>query len=112
MKELVLEAQKRDLSTKGTIRSMRKQGRVPGVVYGDKGSPMPLSVDEKKLQQVIHTERGRNALITLQVDSTSHPVLIKEIQRNAISRAILHIDFHRISLKEKVEASVPVHVTG
>jgi large subunit ribosomal protein L25 len=112
MKELILEAQKREPSTKGTIRSMRKQGRVPGIVYGDKGTPTALSVDEKTLQQVIHSERGRNALITLKLDTDSHPVLVKEIQRNAITRAILHIDFHRVSLKQKVEASVPIHVKG
>jgi large subunit ribosomal protein L25 len=51
-------------------------------------------------------------LITLKIDSASHPVLVKEIQRNPIARAILHVDLQRVSLKQKVEASVPVHVKG
>ena len=112
MKELVLEAEKRELSTKGTVKEMRRKGRVPGVVYGNKEEPVTLSLDEKSLQKAIHSERGRNALITLQIANTANPVLIKEIQRDAITRAILHVDFHRVSLKQKVEAAVPVHVKG
>ena len=112
MKELVLEAEKRTLSTKGANNEMRRQGRVPAIVYGEKQEALALTVDEKKLQLAIHSERGRNALITLHIEKAETPVLVKEIQRNAISRAILHVDFHRVSLKKKVEASVPVHVKG
>src|SRR5215469_123637 len=112
MKELILEAEKRESSTKGNVRALRRNGRVPGVVYGANEAPVTLSVNEKALQQIIHSERGRNALITLKIDSASNPVLVKEIQRHAITRAITHIDFHRVSLKQKVEAAVPVHVKG
>jgi large subunit ribosomal protein L25 len=113
MKELTLSAEKRDISTKGTIRSMRLQGRVPGIIYGgEQGGSTALSVDEKSLQLILRSEGGRNALITLKLAEASHPVLLKEIQRNAITRAILHVDFHRVSLKQKVETSVPIHVKG
>ena len=112
MKDLVLEAQKREVKTRGTTNALRKSGRIPGVIYGDKQEAFTLSVDGKQLHTAMHSERGRNALITLQIDNASHPVLVKEIQRNAISRAIIHVDFHRVSLKSKVEASVPVHVKG
>ena len=111
-KELVLQAEKRVKTTKGAVKALRRQGRVPGIVYGEKGEPLALSVDEKTLLQMIRSERGRNALITLQVADTSQAVLVKEIQRHAITRAITHVDFHRVSLKQKVEASVPVHVKG
>jgi large subunit ribosomal protein L25 len=110
--DLVLQAEKREIKTKGAVKALRRSGKVPGVVYGDKGGPMTLAVDEKTLQQIIHSERGRNALITLQVADTSHAVLVKEIQRHAITRAIVHVDFHRVSLKQKVEAAVPIHVKG
>src|SRR4051812_10374101 len=112
MNELILEVQKREGATKGAVKEMRRTGRVPGVVYGESLAPVALSVDEKRLQQVIHSERGRNALITLKLADTSHPVLVKEIQRHAITRSILHIDFHRVSLQQKIEAAVPVHVKG
>src|SRR4051812_12471821 len=112
MNELILEAKKREHATKGEVKEMRRQGRVPGIVYGEKEAPVSLTVDEKTLQKIIRSERGRNALITLQVEQSAHPVLVKELQRHAISRAILHVDFHRVSLKEKIEVSVPVHVKG
>src|SRR5882672_9191953 len=112
MKDLLLDAEKREPATKGFVKAMRRQGRVPGIVYGDKEAPVALSIDEKSLQKAIHSERGRNALITLKIADTSHPVLVKELQRHAITRAILHVDFHRVSLKQKIEASVPVHVKG
>ena len=112
MNEIVLQAEKRPAATKGAVKTLRRSGRVPGVVYGDNESPVALSLDEKSLQAILHSERGRNALITLQLESSSHPVLVKEIQRHPITRALRHVDLHRVSLKKKVEALVPVHVRG
>jgi large subunit ribosomal protein L25 len=112
MKEVILQAEKREQSTKGALKAMRRQGRVPGVAYGDKDGPMAITLDEKSLQAALKAEGGRNALITLKIGEASHPALMKEIQRNAITRAILHVDFRRISLKQKVEVSVPLHVKG
>lgn len=109
MKEIILQAEKRDVSTKGAVKALRNQGRVPGVAYGD-GPAEAVSFDQKSLLQAIQS--GRNALMTLKLGSNSHPVLIKEIQRHAITRQILHIDLHRVSLKQKVEALVPLHVKG
>ncbi len=112
MKEITLEAQARPLSTKGDVKVMRQKGRVPGVAYGDKGTPVNLSVDEKAVQNILHSSGGRNALITLKIDGASHPVLIKEIQRHPITRALRHMDFVRISLKKKIETKVPLHTKG
>jgi large subunit ribosomal protein L25 len=110
MKELTLDAQKRESATKGTVNAMRRSGRVPAIVYGDNESPVSCSVDAKQLKQLLSA--GRNALISLTLADAKHPVLVKEIQRNAITRDILHVDFHRVSLKKKVEASVAIHVKG
>ena len=111
MQEIVLEAQSRNPGKKGDVKGMRLKGRVPGVAYGD-GDPVALSVDERALMGILKSERGRNALISLQLSGTMHPVLVKEIQRHPITRAVRHVDFHRISLKKKIEAAVPVHVKG
>jgi large subunit ribosomal protein L25 len=112
MKEIILEAQERPLGTKGAIHTMRRTGRVPGIAYGDKETPITLSVDEKSVQSILHSEGGRNALISLKIGATSHPVLIKEIQRHPITRALRHMDFQRVSLKKQIEAKVPLHVKG
>jgi large subunit ribosomal protein L25 len=112
MSEIVLEAEKRELSTKGFVKSLRREGKVPAVVYGDNEPSITLTVNEKSLQAAIHSERGRNALITLKLGTNSHAVLVKAIDRHPISRAIRHVDLHRVSLKKKIEARVPIHVKG
>ncbi len=94
------------------MKVLRQKGRVPGVAYGDKQSPVNLSVDEKAVQGILHSSGGRNALITLKMGGASHPVLIKEIQRHPITRALRHLDFVRISLKKKIETKVPLHTKG
>jgi large subunit ribosomal protein L25 len=74
--------------------------------------PLAVALDEKAILAILHSKGGRNALISLKMGGGSHPVLIKEIQRHPITRALWHVDFHRISLKEKIETRVPVHVKG
>ena len=112
MSEIVLEAEKRELSTKGFVSALRRSGKVPAVAYGDNEASITLTLDEKSLQAAIHSERGRNALITLKIGATSHAVLVKAIDRHPITRAIRHVDLHRVSLKKKIEASVAIHVKG
>src|ERR1700690_3336115 len=112
MKDIVLEAEQRALSTKGEIKTMRTKGRIPGVAYGDKEKPVTLTIDEKSVQTILHSKGGRNALISLKIGGASHAVLIKEIQRHPITRALWHVDFQRISLKKKIETKVPLSVIG
>jgi len=112
MNEIVLEAEQRPLGTKGSVKTMRQKGRIPGVAYGDKEAPVMLSIDEKSVQAILHSKGGRNALISLKLGGATHPVLIKEIQRHPITRALWHVDFHRISLKKEIETKVPLHVKG
>jgi large subunit ribosomal protein L25 len=112
MKEIVLEAEKREITTRGAMVAVRKQGRVPGVAYGDNETTITLSVDAKALDAAIHTERGRNALINLKIGGNSHAVIVKEIQRHPISRVFRHVDFYRVSLKKKIETNVPIHAKG
>ncbi len=112
MNPITLEAEKREVLTKGSTHKIRASGRVPGVTYGDNAKPVNLSVDAKALNAAIHSELGRNALINLKIGGDSHAVLVKEIQRHLITRAIRHVDFYRVSLKKKIEVRVPVHVKG
>jgi len=112
MSEIVLEAEKRELSTKGFVSALRRAGKVPAVAYGDNEPSITLTLNEKSLQAAIHSERGRNALITLKIGTNTHAVLVKAIDRHPITRAIRHVDLHRVSLKKKIEALVPIHVKG
>jgi large subunit ribosomal protein L25 len=111
MQTIELTGQKRDLASKGALRSLRLKGQVPSVIYGGKKSSYPLTVNSKEFQ-LLTKAHGSNVVVNLKVDSATETVLVKEVQKDMISREIIHIDFQRISLTDKIEVSVPLHVKG
>jgi large subunit ribosomal protein L25 len=111
MQTVELTSQKRDLSTKGALRQVRVSGRVPAVVYGGKKDPSVLSVDAKEFVRLL-TAHGRNVLVNLKSDGGTELTLVHDLQRDVLSHQPIHIDFRRISLDEKIEVSIPLHVKG
>jgi large subunit ribosomal protein L25 len=111
MKTIELGAERRDLLTKGGLRQMRLQGRIPAVVYGGSADAASLIIDGKQLSQVLKGH-GTNVLMDLKVAGTSEVVLLKDVQRHFVSHNILHVDFQRVSMTEKLEVNVPLHITG
>ncbi|CAI6084781.1 50S ribosomal protein L25 [Cohnella sp. JJ-181] len=107
-----LRAESRQRSTKGALRQLRIQGRIPGVVYG-KGlqEPSPIALDSKEVASLM---RGNaHAVLQLEVPgSGSQSVLLTDVQRDKLSGQVLHVDFHQINLNEKIKAPVRVEVTG
>lgn len=93
-------------------RRLRRDGRVPAVVYGHGLEGRPVAVDRRDLYAVLHTEAGLNALINLQVEGEEYLTVARELQRHPVRGDIIHLDFIRISLDENIEAEVPVEFTG
>ncbi|MEW6040191.1 MAG: 50S ribosomal protein L25/general stress protein Ctc [Elusimicrobiota bacterium] len=112
MKEIILEAQKRDIQTRGKLKSARKQGLIPAIVYGNREKSDALFINEKDVTKLLKTEAGSNVLINLKYDSKSKTVLIKEIQKHVVSQKIIHLDFQVISLEKEIEVSIPVKLSG
>lgn len=109
---VLLQAKRRTQVGKQMAKAMRNQGALPAVVYGEKASPVTCSVDQKAFVTILH-EHGRNAIVDLTMeDGEGHATLIKEIQRHPVSGHIFHVDFHRISLTQKIVVAVPVEVVG
>lgn len=107
-----LKAQRRDTASRGGLNQLRKEGLIPGVVYG-KGmeSPAPISIDEKELLAMLRTHP--HAVIDLEVAGQGkQPVMMADLQRDAITRQVLHIDFHRINMNEKITTPVRLEITG
>lgn len=95
---------------KGAARRARRAGMVPAVVYGHGGVPLHIDVPEHDLFLIV---RGsQNALVELDVDGEKHLALVKDIQRNVVSRALLHVDLLAVRADEKVAVSVPLVVVG
>lgn len=105
-----LSAQKRTTVGSG-IKALRRSGKVPGVVYGHNIAASSVQIDTRELSTVLR-RIGRNSLITLSVDGAPHMVLTREVQRDPVSRALLHIDFYEVSMTEKITASVRIIVAN
>ncbi len=111
MEEIVLEAQKRDAGQgKGPKSALRGQSQVLGVVYSGGKPPMPVFLSEQGFLGACR--KGANAIVHLKVGGGSETVVIKAIQFHPVTGRPIHADFQRISLTEKIEVQVPIHVRG
>jgi large subunit ribosomal protein L25 len=107
-----LQAEKRETTTRGELRKVRMAGKVPGVIYGkDIESPTPISVEAKQLQALLRA--SPHAVLEMEIEGLgTQPVMLTDVQRDTISREVLHIDFHKINMNESVKAPVRIEVTG
>jgi large subunit ribosomal protein L25 len=116
MQRASLAAQVREGVGKGTARSLRRGGQIPGILYGRGRDPRPVAVDAKAFSAVIHTDAGMNVLIDLDLPgnggSAPSVVMVKEVQRDIYRHHPIHVDFHAISLTERMEFHVPVLLKG
>jgi len=112
MKEVVIEAEPRELSTKHTLKTHRIDGKLPGVFYGADEKPVTISIDMKKFEQIVHGGMGGNVLVNLKIGGTSKNALIKEVQRHIITQKPIHVDFQGISMTKKFEVVVPLKIVG
>ena len=112
MEGLTLQATKRDLLGKKT-RFLRRQGRTPTHLFGHGLESLALQCDTAKLQQII-AQAGKTRLISLEIEEDKQPrsVFIREIQRNACTRALLHVDFYQVRKREKIRADIPIVLFG
>ena len=102
----------RENSGKGVARSLRREGRVPAVIYGHGREPKSLSINTRDLEKLLEHISAENTVIDLDLDGTSSRTLIREIQRHPFKRQILHVDFQELVAGEKVIVRVPVILIG
>lgn len=98
-----------DIGIKGTLKNLRKNGKIPAVIYGGDGATVTLLVTEKEISSILRTS---NAVIKIKYGDKEDTVIVKEIQRNVVTDKLLHIDFQRILMTEKIKVKVPVKLTG
>ena len=99
---------------KGPARQARFAGEIPGVIYGAGETPVALAVPKKEFELALKTAHaGGNVIVALRLDGAAEKTaIIREVQRDPITHDILHLDFHHISLTEKVTVEVTVHLVG
>lgn len=107
-----LNVMSRETTGKEEAGRMRRTGHVPAVAYGHKETPVKLAVNTKEFSDLLK-HGGAHGLLTLkQQGGTDVPVVIKSIARHPATHAIYAIDFLRVSLNEKIHATVPIHLEG
>jgi large subunit ribosomal protein L25 len=104
----VLIAQARNASGTGAARATRREGLVPGVVYGNNKEPEMIAVDPKVLVKEYHKPGFFSRLYTISVEGKEQHVLAKDIQLHPVTDQPLHVDFQRISKNAKINVNVPV----
>lgn len=93
-------------------RRLRRSGMVPATLYGQASHPVSIAVDARELRRVLSTEAGINALITLEVGDEKHTSLARQLQRHPTKGEVIHLDFVKISLTDRVDVVVAVETTG
>lgn len=110
MKHPILNATKREVLGK-KVKKLRKEGILPGNVYGKEQSSVALQVNMKEFTD-LYKEVGGSGLVDLTFDGSTHPVLIKSVQFEFRNHTPVHADFFQVNLKEKVKTMVPLVLTG
>src|SRR5688572_17794815 len=108
-----ISARSREGRGKGAARQTRRDGRIPGVLYGHGEDSVPLSVDANELQRLVHTISIENTIVDLDLGSGEpYKVLIRELQRHPFRDEFVHIDFFHVAMDEKIQVEVPIVLIG
>ncbi|MGB5076599.1 MAG: 50S ribosomal protein L25/general stress protein Ctc [Sphingorhabdus sp.] len=106
--QLTLSAETRERAGKGASRDLRRQNRIPAVIYGNKKDPVTIHVEEKALVKLLMTGHFMNSVVELELDGKKEITLPKDVAFHPVTDRPLHVDFLRIDKNAKVDVSVPV----
>ena len=115
MAEVSLEVSRREKAGKEVAKKLRRDGKIPAVVYGGHREAVPITVDRKAVSELIQkSDHGVRSIFLLKMSGTDQQrhAMIKDIQIDPISRRMTHIDFVRVLMDEKVRLAIPVHLNG
>ena len=107
-----LEAQPRTPGTKNDARRVRREGRIPAVVYGAGKSSVPVVVDPRQVSRILHSDTGHNSVFDLALDGEKTKAMIVDWQYEPIKGSLLHIDLKRIAMDQKLRVNVPIELVG
>src|SRR5688572_8711550 len=111
-KQVKLTAERRTALGRSAVRKLKAAGSVPAVMYGSKDKPEALQVSRRDINAMLSHAAGENILVELEIAGKSRLALVQEVQHAPVGGAILHIDFHAVSMDEKIQADVPLEPVG
>jgi large subunit ribosomal protein L25 len=107
-----LEIDSRDDLGKAHSRRLRRQGKVPAVLYGGGKNPASVALDHNKLLHQMENEAFYTSILTLNMGKKAQAVVVKDVQHHPVKRQVLHVDFQRILADEKITLLVPIHYSN
>lgn len=111
-KQVKLTAERRTATGRSAVRKLKAKGVVPAVIYGAKDKAEPLQVSRRDINSMLSHAAGENILVELEIAGKSRLALVQEVQHAPLGNAILHIDFHAVSMDEVIQADVPLEPMG
>src|ERR1700752_3652444 len=105
-----LKATARPRAGKGAARAVRREGRVPGVIYGDNQPPLAISLDFAELNHRIHAGRFLVSICNIEVDGKKHRTIPRDFQVDPVRDNPIHVDFLRLGEGATIRVRIPVHV--
>ena len=114
MNNIELQAATRSATGNGPARVLRREGRVPAILYGPGKEPHLLSVENHEMETIVKEGNVGRSIFNLFIDGGKEPraAMIKELQAHPVSRDLIHIDFYEVDMARKVKVNVPVVTTG
>jgi large subunit ribosomal protein L25 len=110
--DIILAAQPGRTTGSSASRRLRADGKVPAVLYGRGAEPAPLTVAWRDLRSALTTDKGLNALLTIDVGGKQTKAIVKEIQRHPVRRDVLHVDFLSVDVDKPITTDVPIVLEG
>jgi len=107
--KIEITARKRDTKGTGSSRRMRTAGRVPGILYGGDRDAVNIELDHKELHRHLQKETFHASILTLKLDSSEEPVLLRAYNMHPFKAQVQHVDFQRVSKDRKIHMKVPLH---
>lgn len=105
---LTLEAQPRERAGKGSSRAVRREGRVPAVIYGDNKEPVIITLETKEVLKELRKGTFFTTICDLKLEKDSHRVLARDVQLHPVTDVPVHLDFLRVTPKTRITVNVPV----
>ena len=108
-KPIEVVAESRNDQGKGASRRLRHAGKVPAIIYGGKGEPSNITLDQLKLLNIIGDERFYSSIITIKVDGNDQQAIVKDVQMHPAKNAVMHVDLQRVLADVAIRIHLPIH---
>jgi len=107
-----LQATPYDTEKKGEVKRMRREGKIPAILYGHKEKSKRIYIEQREFKKVLEILREEAVTVKLEINNKDYLCVIKAVQHNPVTEELLHVDFQHIHKNEKIRATVPIHLIG